>query len=64
MWFPAPGKLAVNGAFGNVGVPPDPLRDALLSRPRSPESSPAFVRRPVRRGPQLDHAGSRRENFP
>jgi hypothetical protein len=64
MWFPAPGKLAVNGAFGNVGVPPDPLRDALLGRAGSPESSPAFGQGPVRRRPQFDHARSRRQNFP
>ncbi len=64
MWFPAPGKLAVNGAFGNVGVPRRPLRDALLSRAVSPESGPAFVADAVRCGPQRGHIGSRRENFP
>ena len=32
MWIPAPGKLAVNGRFGNVGVPPGRLRADLLSR--------------------------------
>ncbi len=63
MWFPAPGKLAVNGAFGNVGVPPNPIPQTLISRAGSPESGPAFVQRTVCGGPQFDHAGSRRENF-
>ncbi len=30
MWFPAPGKLAVNQPFGNVGVPLTPMRPGLL----------------------------------
>ena len=64
MWFPAPGKLAVNGAFGNVGVPPHPRSETLISRGGSPESGPAFVQGAVRGGPQFDHAGSCRENFP
>ena len=36
MWFPAPGKLAVNGAFGNVGVPLTPVGPGLLGRPFHP----------------------------
>ena len=64
MWFPAPGKLAVNGAFGNVGVPPNRRSETLISRAVSPESGAAVVRDALRGGPQLDHAGSRREDFP
>ena len=63
MWFPAPGKLAVNGAFGNVGVPLDPCLATLISRAVSPESGPAVVRGALRGGPKFDHAGSRRQNF-
>lgn len=64
MWFPAPGKLAVNGAFGNVGVPPIRLSGCLISRRLSPESGLTVGRNPVRGGPQFGHAGSRREDFP
>ncbi len=64
MWFPAPGKLAVNGAFGNVGVPLIRLSYCLISRRVSPESGLTVGRGALRGGPQLDHAGSRRENFP
>ncbi|GAB2615457.1 hypothetical protein Aab01nite_27810 [Paractinoplanes abujensis] len=64
MWFPAPGKLAVNGAFGNVGVPPIRLSYGLISRRVSPESGFTVGHRTLRGGPQLDHAGSRREDFP
>src|SRR4051812_39053118 len=39
MWFPAPGKLAVNGAFGNVGVPPDRLGRCLLGEPVHPSTA-------------------------
>ena len=64
MWFPAPGKLAFNGAFGNVGVPPEPLGNSLVSRAVSPESGPALVCDAVRGGSQAGHCGSRREDFP
>ncbi len=63
MWFPAPGKLAVNGAFGNVGVPPSRLSDTLISRAASPESGAALVREALRGGPQFGHGRSRREDF-
>jgi hypothetical protein len=63
MWFPAPGKLAVNDGFGNVGVPPHPLSSGLISRPVSPESGPDVVQDPVRGGPQAGHGRSRCENF-
>ena len=64
MWFPAPGKLAVNGAFGNVGVPLTRLSCCLISRRVSPESGLTLGRCAVGGGPQLGHAGSRREDFP
>jgi len=63
MWFPAPGKLAVSGTFGNVGVPPHLLGQALLGRPISPESGPTFVQGTVRGDPQFGLAGPRRQNF-
>ena len=63
MWFPAPGKLAVNGAFGNVGVPLDARPRTLVSRAVSPESGAAVGRGTLRGGPQFGHAGSRRQNF-
>jgi hypothetical protein len=64
MWFPAPGKLAVNGGFGNVGVPPHPLSAGLVSRPVSPERGPAVGQDAVRGGLQAGHGRSRCENFP
>jgi hypothetical protein len=64
MWFPARGKLAVNGAFGNVGVPPVRLSAGLISRPVSPESGAAVVHGTVRGVPQRGHGRSRVENFP
>jgi len=64
MWFLAPGKLAVNGAFGNVGVPPNRLSGGLISRRVSPESGLTLRHRALRRGLQFGHSGSRRENFP
>jgi hypothetical protein len=64
MWFPARGKLAVNGAFGNVGVPPATLRAGLVNRPGSPESGPAIVDGALRGVPQGGHGRSRVENFP
>ena len=64
MWFPAPGKLAVNGAVGNVGVPPSQVFAGLVSRPESPESGPTIVDGAVRGVPQRGHGRSRVENFP
>ena len=64
MWFPAPGKLAVNGAFGNVGVPPAALRPGLVNGPGSPESGSAIVDGALRGNPQRGHGRSRVENFP
>jgi hypothetical protein len=64
MWFPARGKLAVNGAFGNVGVPPATLRPDLVNRPDSPESGSAVVDGALRGVPHLGHGRSRVENFP
>jgi hypothetical protein len=64
MWFPAPGKLAVNAGFGNVGVPPSPMFTRLLSRPVSPESGPAVIHGLLCGGPQRGHGRSRVENFP
>jgi len=63
MWFPAPGKLAVNDGFGNVGVPPDRVSTGLVSRPVSPESGCALDNRPIRCHLQSDHRRSRVENF-
>ena len=63
MWFPAPGKLAVNGRFGNVGVPPLRLSGTLISRAVSPESGLTLGQDALGCRPQLDHAGSRRQNF-
>src|SRR4051812_32745693 len=39
MWFPARGKLAVNGAFGNVGGPLDRLGGGLLGGPFHPSAA-------------------------
>ena len=64
MWFPARGKLAVNGAFGNVGVPPPALRPGLVNRPDSPKSGSTVVDGALRGVPQLGHGRSRVENFP
>ena len=64
MWFPAPGKLAVNDGFGNVGVPPHRVFGSLISRPVSPESGPAVGHGAVRGGPESGHGRSRDENFP
>ena len=64
MWFPARGKLAVNGAFGNVGVPPSQVFAGLVSRPASPESGSTIVDGALRGIPQSGHARSRVENFP
>ena len=64
MWFPARGKLAVNGAFGNVGVPLSQVFAGLLSRPGSPESGSTIVDGALRGIPQSGHARSRVENFP
>ena len=64
MWFPAPGKLAVNGAFGNVGVPPTRVSPGLISRPVSPESGATLVDGAVRGVPQRRYGRSRVENFP
>ena len=63
MWFLAPGKLAVNGGFGNVGVPPPRVSGGLISRRVSPESGLTLGRGTLRGGSQFGHAGSRRENF-
>ncbi len=64
MWFPAPGKLAVNDGFGNVGVTPPRVSAGLISRPVSPESGPALIDGALRGVPQRGHARSRVENFP
>ncbi len=64
MWFPARGKLAVNGAFGNVGVPPSTLRHGLVNRPDSLESGSTVVDGTPRGGPQSGHGRSRVEDFP
>ena len=64
MWFPARGKLAVNGGFGNVGVPPSQVFASLVSRPASPESGPAVVDGALGGVPQGGHGRSRVENFP
>ena len=64
MWFPAPGKLAVNDGFGNVGVPLNPLSAGLVSRRVSPESGLAVGHGPVGGGTQGGHGRSRCENFP
>ena len=64
MWIPAPGKLAVNGGFGNVGVPPHPMFMGLISRRVSPESGTTVIDRALRGGPKLGHGRSRVENFP
>jgi len=63
MWFPARGKLAVNDAFGNVGVPPSRVFPGLISRPVSPESGSALVDGALRGVPQRGHGRSRVENF-
>jgi hypothetical protein len=63
MWFPARGKLAVNGAFGNVGVPPPALRVDLVDRLGSPESGSTIVDGTLRGVPQRRHGRSRIENF-
>jgi len=64
MWFPARGKLAVNGAFGNVGVPPSQVFAGLLSRLGSPESGATIIDGTLRGVPQRGHGRSRVENFP
>jgi hypothetical protein len=64
MWFPARGKLAVNGGFGNVGVPPARVSGGLVSRLVSPESGAALVDGALRGGPQRRYGRSRGENFP
>jgi hypothetical protein len=64
MWFPAPGKLAVNDGFGNVGVPPPRLFTGLISRRVSPESGPAFIHGALCGDPEFHHGRSRIENFP
>ena len=64
MWFPARGKLAVNDAFGNVGVPPPTLRPVLVDGLDSPESGSTIVDGTLRGVPQRGHGRSRVENFP
>jgi hypothetical protein len=64
MWFPARGKLAVNGGFGNVGVPLLRVSHTLVRRIVSPERGPAIGHGAVRGVPQSDHGRSRREDFP
>jgi hypothetical protein len=63
MWFPAPGKLAVNGAFGNVGVPLPRLSYGLVSRGVSPESGTTVIDGVRCGGPQPGHRRPRSQDF-
>ncbi len=63
MWFLAPGKLAVNGGFGNVGVPPTRTRTGLLGRPFHPITALPGGHRAVRGGPQGGRIGARAEDL-
>ena len=64
MWFPAPGKLAVNGAFGNVGVPPLRLIGSLLSRPFHPSAARQSARTRSAAARSAADVRARRENLP
>jgi hypothetical protein len=64
MWIPAPGKLAVIRAFGNVGVPLDRRGPDLVEGLISPERGSAGVKCAPRRGLQIRDLRAGAEDLP